>query len=271
MKTHILLSTLLTLPLAAPILAAQTVPATIPRTITINSANTFTVPSGVSTIIVEGWGGGGGGAYTGGGGGGGYFRIVLSVTAGATLTLSPGAGGTAGTAGSFGGEGGNTTMAYKSGATTIDCTAVGGIGSQYLVVTPGANTYFCTGPSANGIPLAYTGKAGQYGDTPRTIAIGPRSTTSYTASVIGGDGGDAGNAPKTGGQGNTQTYAYLINPNAASGISPSNDSVQANVSNNISQARAGLLPGGGGGGTASIADPNLPAAAGAAGLLLITY
>ena len=268
MKTQLLLSTVL---LTAPVLAAQSLPATTPRTITINSASTFTVPSGVSTIVVEGWGGGGGGAYTGGGGGGGYFRIVLSVTAGATLTLSPGAGGTAGASGSFGGEGGSTTMTYKSGSTTIDCTAVGGVGSQYFVVTPGANTYFCTGPSVGGYPLAYTGKPGQYGDPSHTIAIGPRSATSYTASVTGGDGGDAGNAPRTGGQGNHQNYAYLINPNAASGISPSIDQVQANVSNEMSQARAGLLPGGGGGGTASVADPTLPAGAGAAGLILVTY
>jgi hypothetical protein len=176
----------------------------------------------------------------------------------------------AGASGSFGSNGGDTTMTYKSGSTTINCTAVGGFGSQYFVALNNYYGYFCTGPTINGVPLAYTGSTGHYGETPRTIAIGPRSATSYTASITGGNGGDAGNAPGTHGQGNTQTYAFLINTNSASGVA-AEDPVQSNVSTQISQARPGLVPGGGGGGTASIGDPNLPAANGAGGQILITY
>ena len=52
----------------------------------------FTVPSGVTKILVEAWGAGGGGA-TVGGGGGGYGKSIISVTSGDVYTITVGAGG----------------------------------------------------------------------------------------------------------------------------------------------------------------------------------
>ena len=57
---------------------------------TFNSSGTFTVPAGVSSIVVEAWGAGGGGSTItssrrrgGGGGGGAYARSIIAVTPGA--------------------------------------------------------------------------------------------------------------------------------------------------------------------------------------------
>jgi hypothetical protein len=79
------------------------------------SDQTFTVPTGITSITTEMWGGGGGGGNAGGwnygypGGGAGYTTATLSVTPGQTLTVMVGAGGTKGsttsTSESYGGGG----------------------------------------------------------------------------------------------------------------------------------------------------------------------
>ena len=85
------------------------------------STGTFTVPSNCTAVEVfmVGGGGGGGGVTcatnywtgAGGGGGGGVIRRTLSVTAGASYTVTIGAGGAAGTnGGSHGSVGGDTTF-----------------------------------------------------------------------------------------------------------------------------------------------------------------
>jgi hypothetical protein len=85
---------------------------------------TFTIPAGVTKIMVEVWGGGGGGGnssatvtgFLSGGGGGGYGRSIFSVSSGTNYSVVVGAGGTAG-----GGNGGNSSF-----GTSINAT--GGIG-----------------------------------------------------------------------------------------------------------------------------------------------
>ena len=61
-------------------------------------SDTFTVPSGVNSVIVELWGAGGGGLSTwsssGGGGGGGYGKSGVSVTSGQKYYVTVGTGGT---------------------------------------------------------------------------------------------------------------------------------------------------------------------------------
>jgi len=60
---------------------------------------TWTVPNGVTLVLVEAWGGGGGGGRTsgalsgGGGGAGGYARLAMAVTPGAQYTVLVGGGG----------------------------------------------------------------------------------------------------------------------------------------------------------------------------------
>ena len=79
-----------------------------PGVVSFASSSTWTVPAGVTQVIVEGWGGGGGGGsgevdtgngcLAGGGGGEGAFaRALLPVTAGQTLTITVGAAGAAAT------------------------------------------------------------------------------------------------------------------------------------------------------------------------------
>jgi len=93
------------------------------QTQTYNTSGTFTftVPAGVSSIIVECWGAGGGGGGNsttadgaGGGGGGAYSRSVLTVTPG-NFSLTVGAGGAGGSGGN-GTDGGDT---WFGSSTTI--------------------------------------------------------------------------------------------------------------------------------------------------------
>ncbi len=85
-----------------------------------NSSGSFTIPAGVTRIMVEVWGGGGGGAWSdnnvlrrvcaggGGGGAGGYGKGIFNVQPGDTYQVTVGAGGAgaqnglAGGASSFG-------------------------------------------------------------------------------------------------------------------------------------------------------------------------
>ena len=71
------------------------------QTITTTGTGTFTVPAGVTTIIVEVWGAGGSGGGNssgsdggGGGGGGAYSKSTLTGVSG-TLNYSVGSGGAA--------------------------------------------------------------------------------------------------------------------------------------------------------------------------------
>jgi hypothetical protein len=82
------------------------------------SNGNFTVPTGVSKVLIEVWGGGGGGggsyndnngctATGGGGGGGSYSKWIFSVTAGTVYPVTIGAGGAGGTGNTGSGSGGN--------------------------------------------------------------------------------------------------------------------------------------------------------------------
>jgi hypothetical protein len=86
---------------------------------------TFTVPAGITRLMVEMWGGGGGGGgewvgspssgfcawYEGGSGGSGaYTRDVIAVTPGATYSVVVGAGGAGATTGNGGNAGGSQVL-----------------------------------------------------------------------------------------------------------------------------------------------------------------
>lgn len=116
--------------------------------VTYITNNSFTVPSGVTRIMVECWGGGGGATPKKGGGSGGYIRGYFSVASLQLITLMVGTGGAGGATGGTGVSGGNTTA--TAGATTI--TASGGVGST---------------TSANGL-IGNGGDGGGYGVTPST-------------------------------------------------------------------------------------------------------
>lgn len=75
------------------------------ETITTTGSGTWTVPAGVTSVVVECWGGGrggqkgnlGGGGGGGGGNGGDYARKTLSVTPGAGISYFVAGSGAAGT------------------------------------------------------------------------------------------------------------------------------------------------------------------------------
>jgi hypothetical protein len=156
----------------------------------------FTVPLGVTHILVELWGAGGGGGSTqgfegtasGGGGSGGYIRSVLAVSPGATYNVIVGAGGAAilgqssnGVPGNPGGDSeitdsSSTVLAFAGGGS-------GGLGGSFDsqgAVVPGAG-----------------GAGGTVRFGPNTVA---RYGTNGTAGIVSQSGGQAtpgqgGNAP----------------------------------------------------------------------------
>jgi hypothetical protein len=155
--------------------------------------NTFTVPAGVTKIMVEVWGGGGGGAgtnsgYAGGGGGGAYGKQILTVTAGNSYTVVVGAGGSAGAGGSVGGNGGITSF-----GTGPLVSAGGGFGGQ----PTGAGGVGGTSTSTFNI----SGENGRFGYN-TSDAYGGASPNGGNGGLHGlPSGAGAGNAPGGGGGG----------------------------------------------------------------------
>lgn len=132
----------------------------------------WTVPQGVTQILISGCGGGGGGGGSGGGSssnrsgggcGGGAGKAQLptlrSVTPGTTLSITVGAGGNGGSRGSSGSgnggsgsNGGNTTVTNMIGGTLTLQGGSGGGGSA----SSGAGGVF----SGSGYPIGQQGATG---------------------------------------------------------------------------------------------------------------
>ncbi|KKQ66696.1 MAG: hypothetical protein US86_C0004G0014 [Candidatus Daviesbacteria bacterium GW2011_GWA2_38_24] len=163
---------------------------------------TFTVPTGVTSITVKMWGAGGGGnnfSTNGSGGGGGYSTATVSVTPGEDLTILVGQGGRGGYnggtgAGGFGG-GGSTTN-----ATSYKGSGGGGYSGIFRGIVALGNTLVIAGggggaglseaaASANGgAGGGSSGVAGQAGDN------GLKSGGAGTPSAGGAAGGGGGSA-----------------------------------------------------------------------------
>lgn len=150
----------------------------------------FTVPAGINKVDYLVVGAGGGGASGGGGGGGVRQGTDYSVTPGATLAISVGAGGAGGNGGSaqtgiHGGKGGNSVFATITanggggGASNASNTAGIQNGSS-----GGGSRYDCVSSVCGG-GIAGTGIAGQGNN-------GGYST--YNSYGAGGGGGGAGGA-----------------------------------------------------------------------------
>jgi hypothetical protein len=171
-----------------------------PRTvIKAAGSSTYTVPSGVTMILVKLWGGGGGGGYTsvgtggdhgGGGGGGGYAEKYFDVTPGAVFNYTVGAGGT-----------GKANSSDGNGADGSDTTFT----SPGSGVTPASTTVTAQAGAGGFGPPTRFGGAGGYG-TNGDIVI--RGGAGASGSAKGGMGGGAANgsqaqagAPKSDGYG----------------------------------------------------------------------
>ena len=111
---------------------------------TATGANSFTVPNAItsaSVLVVAGGGGGGGGAWGGGGGAGGVLTSTsYPLTAGATMNISVGAGGSGGAAtlDPSLNRGVNGTNSWINSSSTFVAVG-GGAGSGYAYGTNTAN------------------------------------------------------------------------------------------------------------------------------------
>lgn len=215
-----------------------------------SGAATWTVPAGVTKILVECWGGGAGGNFYSGGGGGAYMAGKFVVTPGELVGYTVGTG-----------SNGNADNSVNAGYSQIVCgsvvlTAFGGSGATATsgppVIVGGAvgGGYSFTGTLSN-----YIGRDGKPG----------QMSTSYTMqfpSILyefctGGRGGDAGNTVNTGGGSNIGVINVTSN-------------TVARYSNSLAN---GTTPGGGGGsGVRPVAGAlALSGSFGANGLVIIHY
>jgi len=148
---------------------------------------TFTIPTGITRLIVTvvGAGGGAGAGYGGGGAGGVAIKVLSSLTPGNTLSVTVGAGGA--------GTGGNSSVA--SGTQTITTiTGNGGSAGGANLITGGgggAGEGGAGGSASNG-DANFTGQKG---------GVGLSGTFGCGTYVIYGDGG-AGPFGQSGGNGN---------------------------------------------------------------------
>ncbi len=165
---------------------------------------TFTVPTGITSLDVRLWGAAGGGAnlsfyqLQGGGAGGGYARGTFAVTAGQTLTLVVGQGGipnsTATTVGG-GGQGGGSTDAARiggsgGGMSAVFVSATKTVANVRLVAgggggaSPGADGSTNTGSGGGGATTG--GQDGQPARSGRggTQAAGGAAATGTSACTV---------------------------------------------------------------------------------------
>lgn len=183
----------------------------------------FTVPEGVTNLMVEAWGAGGGGAggypgfwsgnqatsFGGGSGGaggnGGYARTILTVAPGQVLTMRVGVGGALGPGSSSlsfpGGNGSAGGATQVLNGSTVLMTCPGGAGGTGGSFTP------ASGPGLGGQP----GAGGTVPDAPivairRNGAAGGVGFSTNFASTVAAPGGSAspvvsGTLTPAGGQG----------------------------------------------------------------------
>ena len=205
------------------------------------NAISWTVPAGVTRIMIEGWGGGGGGSAIGSGGGGGYVCGWYTVIAGDIISLQIGNRGGGGINANGGQHGGDTHitvpgdgMVANGGKGTTSSNGSGVIGR--------GGTYFAG--------LRGIGKTGEDGQANR-IEYQQTNATTLLETTVGGKGGDSGNTLHTGSAGGYRIY-------------------NTSTATEIRQAlpNSARNPGGGGAGHYTCNDVNC---SGAFGIVIIHY
>ena len=207
------------------------------------AAQTYTVPTGCTSIVGHVWGasGGGGGAYngtnfTGGSGGGGAYvsGTITGLTVGDALTIVVGKGGMIGAAyggggagtaiWASGGEGGGGRSSIEKGATKILIAGGGGGGGA------AGGTAAGSAGGAGGAGGGATGIAGSSGGT-----------------VGGGPGGGGGTQTDGGAGGGTPGTSYCPNSQAGQSLQGGGACEQGSGSSPPSGGGGGGYYGGGGG------------------------
>jgi hypothetical protein len=214
------------------------------------AANTFTVPTGVTSIDIEAWGGGGaGGGATGqnssggGGAGGGYVKkTAYPVTPGNTYTVYVGAGGIGD---KFYGYAGNPSW-FVSSSTIY---AVGGNGG-FAASTNSSYGFGAAAVTSGNIgftaPLNYYGGAGG----------------TYGGGINGGGGG--GSSAGTASNGNSANFTIGGAAVTGGGKGADGSDVNGNGAN-------GLTPGGGGAGANAATGTDQSGGSGAKGKVIISW
>jgi len=206
------------------------------------NSTTFTVPPGVTQLVVEAWGGGGGALRNGttrrpGGGGGAYARSSLAVIPGAVFNVVVGAGGASGNPGQ---PGGDSSFGNSSGTNLLAKGGGGASGTSTVGAGGSANTSI----SLDGVRFA-GGAGGARGPSGGGGGGGGGSAFMNSTGLVGSAGtstnGGAGGAG-TGAGGN----------GGAPGVA----------------GQSGIAPGGGGGGNG---NGNGTSGAGARGQVQVSY
>jgi hypothetical protein len=196
---------------------------------------TWTVPNGVSRVLVKIWGAGGG--HPTFGGAGGFTKGLLVVTAGETLTFRVGKTHTAE-------DSGTDCSGQCSGKDFIGGFGGGGRGREGN--GGGGGSYIFRGGTNFGDVLAAAGGGGGAG------AQGSMVGAPYYGGAGGGDSGLAGKGygtyPTGGGGGGTQSSGGLGSPAGASGYSTTGSTYNGGTLQGGSIAGGGGYGGGGGGG-----------------------
>ncbi|MFZ2339066.1 MAG: glycine-rich domain-containing protein [Bacteroidales bacterium] len=178
------------------------------QTQTFTSNGTFTVPAGVTSIIVECWGAGGGGSTItangrrgGGGGGGAYALSIVPVSPGNSFSVLVGIGGSASTQGGSSSFNTNTVVA-AGGSGGINNSSTGGAGGS----TSGSigDVTYPGGDGADGDDSwSYSGAGGGGAGS---IGAGGDASGRYMGEgteINGGDGGAGVSGKNNGNNGNT--------------------------------------------------------------------
>ena len=220
----------------------------------------WVVPAGTTRVWVEIWGGGGAG-LSAGGGGGGYMSLLFNVTPAQILYVTVGKGGNDNPIFS-----GSLTYNQTGGASRIDFAGQYYIGSgggggttltafSYPQYLPGFGGNYVTSVSSTTSPRGpFYAQAGQSGGIFH-YEYNSISSTQYYRLGYYGDGGNAGNTTYSA-KGAFEEYLFT------------NSSPPSSVRTLHNGARAGIFPGGGGGGSPQLVNDYR---SGANGLVLIHY
>ncbi len=212
------------------------------------AAATWTVPAGVTKIMVEIWGAGGGGNVLAGGGAGGYVKAHFTVNPGDVINYNTGDGGAGSVAATA--TSGTNSVCTAGG---VSLTVSGGQGALYLTASNGQGGQG-GGFSISGSFINYTGFIGGSG-TSQERSYFQYNATTYYESGKAGRGGDAPNNPGSGGAGQT----YLYNTTGAALIFRNGN------------PSGGLTPGGGGASGVQYGTTNIGGGSGADGVIIVHY
>lgn len=176
--------------------------------VTTVGAGSFTVPAGVTSLTAECWSGGQGGSADRGGRGGNFSQAILTVTPGAVINFSVGAGGNgvqfasnvnggdtwfSSTTACLAKGGGNTSGNVGNGPSFYG--GAGGTGSQGLSGGGGGSAH----------PLGNGGNGSSFdGSTMASLRGGASGSTTATAGAAGSSNVEGG----SGGSGGTSSSPY---------------------------------------------------------------